>query len=87
MASWVHARLVIGRLVVRGDLKVKFVCWAIGEFELGQDLFVLGKILRLHFSIRDIFFFFKTTKTAATANVFGDKICGDFPVEFAGTSL
>ena len=24
---------------------------------------------------------------AATANIFDGKICGDFPVEFAGTSL
>ena len=47
------------RLMARIRVAAQFVCWAIWEFELGQigiqDLFVLGKRFRLHFSIRYTF--------------------------------
>ena len=45
--------------MARIRVAAQFVCWAIWEFELGQigiqDLFVLGKRFRLHFSIRYTF--------------------------------
>ena len=89
VAEWLRRRLVKRKIGGTNPDGVKFVCWAIWEFELGQsggyeiqDLFFCfrKKITIAFFSIRYIFSFIETRKTAATANIFDGKSCGDFPV-------